>query len=715
MDIVSERLRKLVQDTRAARDKVRELVAAKRWREAEDDPIRSSAYADRKAAKVAGMLPAGAEAIIGSADFMAASFLPEGAQIRRAVAFVEVNGVNSSAVGSGFLVSPSLFLTNFHVIGDENAARGTQIVFDREMDETGRPRRTTTYLLDPERFALFSPADQLDYALVAVGPLNGGSATLAELGFCALSDRGDKHVIGMNVNIVQHPRGLPKMLALRNNILQFRTERTLLYETDTEHGSSGAPVFNDDWDLIALHHWGEPFLERTDADGKPFAANVNEGIRISAIYRDLAARAATLSAPRQALLREALALDAQAVAAAAPARRLSPPPPQVKAAEALVVDTQGASMPSAPQTPAPATVPTEGELRFTLPLEVTIRMGQPAANLPAVSIMPASGPDKTLLRASEALRIDSDYGNRRGYDPAFIPGQKIGLPLLSAALAKNVAPLRAEETEAASGELKYEHFSIIMNKTKRMAIFTATNIDGATYLEVDRKTGQVSSEAAEAEKWFKDPRISASFFLDQTFYSEWSDFFDRGHLTRRSDPTWGDREAAQRANADTFHFTNATPQHFRFNQSAKFWQGAERFVLEKGVLAQDVGKPISVFQGPIFSDGIDMRADDVQIPSSFFKVIVWRGASALKSVGLVVDQLNLLSETRKSLGAPRDVASVDVSQWRVSIASIEKRTGLDFGAAVRGADTIAQGAQPNVGAEAQILVRSLDDLLPAVA
>ncbi len=715
MDIVSERLRRLVQDTRAARDKVRRLVAAKRWREAEDDPVRSSAYADRKTAKAAGMVPAGAEAIIDSVDLMAASFLSEGAQIRRAIAYVEVNGITSSAVGTGFLVSPTLFLTNFHVIGDENAARGTQIVFDREMDETGRPRRTTTYLLDPDRFALFSPADQLDFALVAVGALNGGSATLAELGFCALSDRGDKHVIGMNVNIVQHPRGLPKMLALRNNILQFRTERTLLYETDTDHGSSGAPVFNDDWDLIALHHWGEPFLERTDAAGQPFAANVNEGVRISAIYRDLLARVEGLSPARKALLREALALDAQAVAAAAPARRLSPPPPQVKAAEAFVLDPQGAPMPSVSIAPALETVPAAGELRFTLPLEITIRMGQPAAAVPGLPAAAVSPPDKTLLRAAEALQIDEDYSNRSGYDPAFVPGQSIGLPSLSAVLAKQVAPLRAEEADAASGELKYEHFSIVMNKAKRMAIFTATNIDGATYLEVDRKTGQVSSEAAEAEKWFKDPRISASFFLDQTFYSAWSDFFDRGHLTRRSDPTWGDREAAQRANADTFHFTNATPQHFRFNQSAKFWQGAERFVLEKGVLAQDVRKPISVFQGPIFSDTIDMRADDVQIPSSFFKVIVWRGTSALKSVGLVVDQLNLLSETRRSLGAPRDVESVDVSQWRVSIASIEKRTGLDFGAAVRGADTIAQGTQPNVGAEAQVLVRSLEDLLPAVS
>ena len=62
-----------------------------------------------------------------------------------------------------------------------------------------------------------------------------------------LSNRPDKHVLGMNVNIIQHPQGLPKMIAIRNNLLDYRTPRTLLYETDTDHGSSGAPVLSDSW------------------------------------------------------------------------------------------------------------------------------------------------------------------------------------------------------------------------------------------------------------------------------------------------------------------------------------------------------------------------------------------------------------------------------------------------------------------------------------
>lgn len=98
-----------------------------------------------------------------------------------------------------------------------------------------------------------------------------------------------------------------------------------------------------------------------------------------------------------------------------------------------------------------------------------------------------------------------------------------------------------------------------------------------------------------------------------------------------------------------------------------------------------------VFQGPIFDDDIDRMADDVQIPSAFFKVVVWGGQDALKAVGLVVDQGPLLDESRVSLGPPRSPATVNVNHWRVSIRAIEKRTGLDFGADARAAAVAALG------------------------
>lgn len=166
--------------------------------------------------------------------------------------------------------------------------------------------------------------DTLDYALIAIGQRNAGSATIEEFGFCVLSDTPDRHVIGMNVNIIEHPRGWPKMIAVRNNPLTYRTDRTLLYETDTDEGSSGSAVFNDEWDLVALHHWGQPYLEKRDDRGQDIPVNVNEGIRISAIYRDLKARLTSLSGRQQEMLAEALAYCDQKVNTSG-GKVLSPP------------------------------------------------------------------------------------------------------------------------------------------------------------------------------------------------------------------------------------------------------------------------------------------------------------------------------------------------------------------------------------------------------
>lgn len=669
-----------------ARGEVRKLIDLGRSQEAEKDPQRLQGYYNRKNRRIA---PAGAEAIIGStSDFQTSSFLTEGARVRRAVAYVEVNDIRGSTVGTGFLVSPDLFLTNQHVIADAEAAKGAVITFDREMDESGRARSTTTYLLDPGRFALFSEETELDYALIAIGAKNSGSESLADFGYCILSDSPDRHRIGMSVNIIQHPRGWPKMIAIRNNLLTFRTERTLLYETDTDQGASGSPVFNDDWDVIALHHWGGAFLEKQDESGNPLPRNVNEGVRISRIYGHLEGISDSLPADRKGLLREALSFSKRQDGGFS-GRTLSGPR-NARGAESTLPPIQkglGMSQQSGNQ-----------EMRLNGPIEIIIRVGaqEPATRSAGAPAAPV--PPKSLSKAAEALRLDRVYANRLGYRDDFIRDHVLPLPKPNKTLAGQIAPLKQEEDDFAQGVLKYEHFSVVMNKAKRMAMFTATNILGSEYLEVNRKTGRVSNP--EGETWYKDPRISASFYLDQSFYSDWSTYFDRGHLTRRTDPTWGKTAEAERANADTFHFTNCTPQHFRFNQTAEFWQGVERYVLENGALKDDDRKPIAVFQGPIFDEDIDRWADDVQIPSSFFKVVVWMGKTRLKAVGLVVDQLPLLDENRRNLGQPREIPEVDVSQWRVRIQDIEKRTGLDFGDDIRNADTISKAEQPVIGGEA---------------
>src|SRR5262249_37570365 len=160
-------------------------------------------------------------------------------------------------------------------------------------------------------------------------------------------------------------------------------------------------------------------------------------------------------------------------------------------------------------------------------LEITLRFGQTTA---PVMIPSASGAPtltrKPLVRASEAVHIDTNYSNRTGYLASFIDGFQVPMPALSPALSQNLAPLNHDQPFWNKGELKYEHFSVLLNKNRRMAIFTATNIDSAAYKNVDRDTGFVSEP--EGETWYHDQRVNSDFYLDQPFYSEWSTYFDRG-------------------------------------------------------------------------------------------------------------------------------------------------------------------------------------------
>jgi endonuclease G, mitochondrial len=672
-----------VKSSEKMRAERRALVRTGRWRDVEPSVERAKANAARESIQGATL------------DYQPTAFLSKGVSASKAVAYIEATNGAKTSFGTGFLISPSLFITNQHVLETAAFAQGASITFNREQDEHEGPQPITSFRLDPERCFVSSKEEELDFAVVFVGSRLSGDADLGDFGYLPLSNAPDKHQLGMNANVIQHPRGGPKKIAIRNNTLLDRDETKLLYETDTEPGSSGAPVLNDDWEVVALHHYGEPMKEK-DADGKPVVSNVNEGIRISAIFRELE-RISKVAPPAVSfLLTQALDIGRQVISSRI--QKLRPPK------KAALQNFHFSNQKSESLNLEPA-MSNPHSYSVTVPLTISVSIGDPSnLNVPSLDTVSSQSPnltEKLLGRKAEKLQVDSNYSTRLGYQAEFIADTKIPLPKLTGKTLQEVAALRATEERASEGELKYEHFSIKMNRSKRMAIFTATNIDGEQYLRVDRATGEVQG-GAEGEVWFKDPRISESVYLDQSFYSQWSTYFDRGHLTRRTDPTWGTPEEAKRANADTFHFTNCTPQHFRFNQSARYWQGVERYVLENGVLAATSKSRLCVIQGPIFNEDIDRTADydggdSVQIPSSFFKLVVWKTKSGLRAVGLVVDQSELLDESRQNLGQPTALASVDVKQFRVAIKDIETRTGLDFGEAVRKADTIGSSLQPGVG------------------
>ncbi|WP_406280076.1 trypsin-like serine peptidase [Embleya sp. NBC_00896] len=247
-----------------------------------------------------------AERIIGASnDLQSLNFLTRGVRAAACVARVWYStGGPVQPQATGFLVAPRLLLTNHHVFPDAATARGAFAEFGAEMGiDNELPTNTTRFTPDPD--TLFLTDEDLDFTLVAMRPGGDGRLPGQVFGRVALIAAEGKLVVGDPVNVIGHPDGRLKEIAIRENRFAQRFDDFLQYETDTEPGNSGSPVFNDQWEAVALHHSGVPAHDDAGAvlnlQGRPWEPAqglaaikwiANEGVRVSAILRRLGELAA---------------------------------------------------------------------------------------------------------------------------------------------------------------------------------------------------------------------------------------------------------------------------------------------------------------------------------------------------------------------------------------------------------------------------------------
>jgi endonuclease G, mitochondrial len=626
----------------AQRDKVETALA-------EGNPLAAEPSPDRRAAAIRR---GGAEVVHGpTADFLNISFL-EIAR-RRANAVGRIIFRNGRAQGTGFMISDTLLMTNNHVIESARAAGGFLVEFDYELTIQGQTRPVTRFEFDPARCFVTDHIDDLDYTIIAVGRRVSGSRNLSDFGFVPLSSSSNRHAIGEYVNIIQHPDGDFKKISLHENRIVTRLDKVLHYITDTNPGASGSPVFNLRCEAIALHHWGSPHRQTTTPDGRPVSTAVNEGIRISAIVSELRQRLPALAEPARTLINAVVRSSENAVTGDE--------------------DTPAAPAPAAALHTTTTVQPDGSTLVSTIfPVRIDVRTPAtcpPPADIAPAPVAPLPGDDGG---DSEKVTIDPNYENRRGYDPGFLEGYDIPLPELNAAQKK----LAAISSEPSPGKpryvLDYQHFSIAVHGTRRTAFYCATNIDGKSWKNINRDTGRISesAEAEARETWYADPRLDAGEQCNDEDYKEFRQFH-RGHLVRRQYPSWGSAKNARRANADTFHWTNCALQHSQFNPKTNRWLGLEDYVLNN---ARDNDVRVTVFSGPVLKDK-DPLYGSLRAPLLFWKVAVRLDGDGLTAIGLLASQEDLL----KPAGEELDPLPAKLKGYQVSIARIEKETGLSFG------------------------------------
>ena len=597
------------------------------------------------------------ERIMGRNDLMPVNYLLQGYLSAYSICRIHIRNENgrNEGFGTGFLISPQLLITNHHVLENEASALKSYAEFNYQYQLNGLPTMSDSFILAPEVF--FATNKDLDYTIVAVQPQAVGSGkNIAGYGYLQLSESTAKALVTENLSIIQHPSGGFKQIAIRENQLITSDPNSdfITYATDTTQGSSGAAVFNDQWQVVALHHSGVP---KTDAAGNILCKDgsiwqigmeeylidwlSNEGVRISAILKDLQN---THSA--HPLVMELITL-----------------PPFL--AENLLSN----GLPDLPQIPpishpnhtnTPSTKE-QNTITFTLPLEITVKLGSLTTAPVVQKITPVSNIQPNLSDPTYEVKKSKqpDYSGRNGYDSNFLEHQDFCIELedLTVNHLCNIAPL-LNPTPENKYRLDYYNFSVVMHKQRRLCLFTAVNING----------NQTVENIRESTPWILDPRMSDLYQTGPKVYV--SNDLDRGHMVKRLDPVWG--AFADLANDDTFHFTNSTPQHKNLNQ--KTWLSLENYIFNNAMLA---GLKISVFTGPIFSDE-DIPYRGILLPLQFWKVVAMVKKDGTPSVsGYMLKQPDEIDDFKTTEGISDDGYG-QFKTYQVPLARISTLTGIPF-------------------------------------
>ncbi|WP_295639113.1 DNA/RNA non-specific endonuclease [Novosphingobium sp.] len=668
------------------------LAASQRWRVQPPDtkaqavsPSQQSRFDARRASLVhagelmaQGRLPVFIERKMGATLDWVTTPTSEAARMAgRPVARIVANAdprVEPVGFATGFLISPSVLLTNWHVFPDAGSARGTGANFLHEQGDAG-VARGVTFELDPD--ALFHADDALDYAIVAVKPTAVTGELLSSLAFLAVNGSSAKILPGMPIRIIEYPDGGAKRYATQNcRLLDLRDDGFLRYETDTAEGSSGSPCFTEIWEVCGLHHASIPRTRGDDVlnkDGSVWAPGqpddgidwiANEGVRISAVVRALASiRPGDASATR--LLGELLV---GTVDPADDVSKLATAPEDVSGVRPANL-LKGSAMDGV-------------TMNFSGPVAIYIGgRGEAAIAVPDAT--------ETTVAPEKTLRFDPNYDDREGYDPGFLGnGLLVPVPTVSAAREGEMF-----KENGAITVLKYHHYSLAMNAQRRLQMWSAANVD---YDPARRTTNGRAFFGT--DRWIGDPRIPARFQLaDADVYGP-AGQIDRGHIVRREDSAWGDTPTeTEFANSDTFHWTNCTPQHAAFNRSQPgkrwdgvngLWGGFENHV-QKNLQTGDTRA--CILAGPVLAaddPSQDFGTGPVQVPLVFWKVVVVgnldsEGARSLRSYGFLLSQKDVVDR----FGV--EFAAGEFARFQVSLATISEKAGVVFDAALISADTTA--------------------------
>lgn len=548
----------------------------------------------------------------------------------RAVGRVNLAGGQLSWVGTAWLVAENIVVTNRHVAREFAARKGGGFTF--KMGVAEQMSASLDFLQEIDNpatliFKLLRPlhiedTDGPDVSFFEIEMISGDArlATPIELA-TMIGETENVATIGYPAydSRIPEPDLMERIYGKTYNKKRLapggvtRVEATqLLHNCTTLGGNSGSAVFDlDQGKAIGLHFSGS-FLKTNYAVRADVVKKLLDDVRAGRTPRRTESRAST--------------------------------PPAVPAQPAVA---------STKLRPGGRTA------KITLPLTLNISFEIDGAPAPRYRTgAAAKGPD-LLDQIDDTESVAADYSDREGYNPKFL-GNKFDVDLPSVTRAADDV-LEFEIDGETHTELRYEHYSVVMSRQRRMCFLSACNIDG----NLSRKSPRVG--------WKWDPRIPKTQQIMKECYGS-PPKFSRGHMTRREDPGWGTPTEAKRGNEDSMHVTNTTPQMQAFN--APIWLALEDYALQH---AREDDMKISVFTGPYFSEA-DPVMYGVRIPLAFWKIIAFihDETGKLCATGYEMNQEQTLQPEEEFVFGPFTSPQLGTAT-QVAIRSIERRSGIDFG------------------------------------
>jgi endonuclease G len=249
---------------------------------------------------------------------------------------------------------------------------------------------------------------------------------------------------------------------------------------------------------------------------------------------------------------------------------------------------------------------------------------------------------------------------RDGYDPKFLGNQhEIKLPEPGLVLQSDV--LQPPKLPDGETVVPYVHYSLLMSKSTKQALYSAANVDSTQEQSVPGRKGR---------NWFIDPRVGRENQIPNYPYQ--GSLWDRGHLTRRTAVTWGpDVSLAIKASNDSCAYTNACMQHKNFNEDD--WRTVETLVSEF-----EGASKLTVMTGPVFTQSDRYFAkefddDPVRIPAAFWKTLSYVGTD-----GELKTQAYIFFQDLPSISERGARARIELSDMQITTTELSLWTGLEF-------------------------------------